>query len=346
MEYKMRVGLWCARADNSGLGNQTYEFYRNYRPDKTAVIDISDVTGKPNHFDRYPGATIIKGIPTPSDINNFLRDLDLVFCCETPYNYKLFEIARFLGVKTVLQYNYEFYEYAQIPNLPKPDLFLSPSDWHFEELPENNKAVLPCPVNTAAIGRREMTQARTFVHIAGHELYEDRNGTLALLRAIERVQNPRVKFIIYSQHPIPDYKYNDPRIEYRKVDLDDYTELYNVGDVLILPRRYGGQSLQLNEAQAAGMLVIMPAVSPQDAFLPSELMFDTSGNKKIQTKTEIDCALIDPAVLASKIDAVANFDEKLIKELSEKSYQRALSISWIKLKGKYERLFSGLCAKG
>jgi hypothetical protein len=35
-------------------------------------------------------------------------DVDLIFVCETPLNYCLFEKAEAKGVPVVLQYNYEF----------------------------------------------------------------------------------------------------------------------------------------------------------------------------------------------------------------------------------------------
>ena len=40
----MKLGL-IARADNTGLGMQTWEFYRAMKPEKTLVVDISAMNG-------------------------------------------------------------------------------------------------------------------------------------------------------------------------------------------------------------------------------------------------------------------------------------------------------------
>lgn len=44
--------------------------------------------------------------------------------------------------------------------------------------------------------------------------------------------------------------------------VEDYWRLYDGMEVLILPRRYGGLSLKVQEALGAGMVVVMSDVSP------------------------------------------------------------------------------------
>ena len=100
----MRLGL-IARADNTGLGHQTWELYRHLNPHKTLVVDISHLKGNQLFPERYPDAKVVKGFPTVDDFAEFLDDLDVVFTCEIPYGYVLFELAEDMGVKTNLQCN-------------------------------------------------------------------------------------------------------------------------------------------------------------------------------------------------------------------------------------------------
>ena len=51
----MKLGL-IARMDNTGLGVQTTEFYKNMYPDKTMVVDISHLNGTKQYPERYPDA--------------------------------------------------------------------------------------------------------------------------------------------------------------------------------------------------------------------------------------------------------------------------------------------------
>ncbi|MGW8178315.1 MAG: hypothetical protein ACWGQW_06055 [bacterium] len=51
----MRVGL-IARADKTGLGIQTYEFYKQMNPDKVMVVDLSHCSGQSPDMSLYPDA--------------------------------------------------------------------------------------------------------------------------------------------------------------------------------------------------------------------------------------------------------------------------------------------------
>ena len=119
----MRLGLWGARMDNSGLGMQTWEFYNHMKPAKTLVVDISMMEKVPErrlkqYPERYPeNATIIYGFPNEQDIRQFLTGLDVVFIAESSYNMSFYQIARQMGVKTAVQYNYEFFATNSTKNI-------------------------------------------------------------------------------------------------------------------------------------------------------------------------------------------------------------------------------------
>lgn len=343
------TGMIC-RADNSGLGNQTWEMFRHLKPAKVLIMDISLHNGHTNHFERYDNdwgceITIHKSKPcqellTDEAIDLWIENLDLVVTTEIPYNYNLFSKCRGKGIKSILIPNFEFLDYTNRPTLPKPDLFLVPSMWHFEDMKalHPNTKYVPVPVNRDLLPFRKINQAKTFIHVAGVELYEDRNGTGIVLEAIKHVKSD-VKFIIYSQHKLDPELSTRENIEIR-YNIDNYFNIYKEGDVLLLPRRFGGLTLQLNEAMSCGMIPIMPNISPQNEFLHPASLISTCGSKKIMTRgAELKCYDVSPKVLASRIDQLAQLRPDETEKLNEYSNQYAESISWEKLKSVYLTIF-------
>ncbi len=339
----MRLGL-VARADNGGLGIQTWALYRHLRPARTLVVDIEHLTGYRNHFERYPGAMISRGEPTLDTIRRFVEGLDVVLTCETPYNYALFSHCRAVGVRTVLQYNFEFLEYFANPQLPRPDLFLAPSLWHFDRVPFANKRFLPVPVDRERLPFRHRTRARRFLHIAGHETIHDRNGTALVLEALRHVEAP-VEVLLRAQRrhgfEVPPTR---ARVTVANEDVPLHWDLYgDEDDVLLLPRRFGGLSLQLDEALSRGMPAIMTDVSPQSGFLPGEWLVPAVSSFRFMAKTQIECFSCDPAALARRIDAFAR-DPALVSRASLAADALAERIAWHRLAGEYERVLAEVVA--
>ncbi|MEX2116825.1 MAG: glycosyltransferase [Bacteroidota bacterium] len=340
---KLRIGLFGAQASNKGLGIQTWEFFRHIKPAKTVVIDISDLNGMPVFPERFPGAVVHKGLPTMELIDEFLKDLDLVFTCETPYDwelgYYLFHTARKLGIKTVLAPNWEFSDYHQRPNLPKPDLFALPSMWHWEEFPYANKTFLPVPVDKTRIEARQITEARIFLHIAGKPANQDRNGTRIVIEAARLI--PWAQFIIriqdrgYIKSDIP------ANVQIIEENVDNYWDMYKTGDVLVMPRRYGGLCLPVNEALAAGMPVIMPNIDPNNRWLPEDWLVPAKNIGEITDRTPIDVMSATPYDLAQKIYEFAT--DKNFGFQSIKASRIADEISWRAMKPRYLKVFSDLC---
>lgn len=354
MDY--RLGLFGARSDDGGLGNETFEFYRHMKPAKTVIVDLSSVNGREQHHHRYSEIsqqgqeiTIVQGFPTRKDCEKFLNNIDVVICYEIPYNYDLFRIARERGIKTILRYNYEFLDYLQQPNLPLPDLLVSPSLWHLEDVEakfEGRVEVkwLNNPVARDRLPFREIDQMKTFVHIAGVKLHEDRNGTDLVTAAIPMVKNKDIKFIIYSQanRNWPESITSDTRVEIRELNAPNYWDLYKEGDCLLLPRRYGGQTLQLNEAMSCGMIPIMLNCPPNFTMVRNESLIPVFTSKKIMTRTEIDCYDAHPAQLADKIDEFSDLLPQEVRALNQRSDHYAELISWESMAWQYHRLFEDI----
>lgn len=361
----MRLGL-IARSDNSGLGMQTYEFYRHMKPAKTMVVDISKFNSNRVYPERYPGAQFVKGFPMDRDIDEFLKDLDVVFIAEAPYNYRLYSRARELGVKTAVQYNYEFFDWFSNPDWPKPDMLIAPSRWNFDLVQgwcnDNNveHVYLHCPVNRDVLPQRSISQAKVFLHTAGKTAAFDRNGTKTVIEASMFIKSDAMILIHFqgeqglahqATHSVDDYRnwlqsHGVPsRVNIVQEDYDNYTDVYAQGDALLLPRRYGGNCLPLNEALSIGMPAIMTNISPNDSFLPPDWLIPAEKVGEFEPRTKVEIYGSKAQDLAAKIDWLAGLDETEMLEQSKRASRIARSISWEVMKPHYERILEGLCTR-
>lgn len=343
----MRIGL-LAYSTDTGLGNQTYEFYKHMKPAKTLLVDLSSLNGMETHHDRFPDAQIVQGIPDCNAMQWLVEGVDLIFVCETPLNYCLMEKAKAAGVPVVLQYNYEFLDYLQRPNLIPPAVLAAPSWWNKEDVIARNIAPvvdLTVPVNDERIRPREITVCRKMMHIAGKQAHMDRNGTLAFIQAAEKCGN-KFQYVIYAQQL-------DERtrraIERASVDiqlienLENYEDMYAEGDVLVLPRRYGGLCLPMNEALAAGIPVIMPDISPNDQRLPKQWLVKANKADQFMARTMIDVYSVDPNFLAFKMCEFA--DETFMRWSNQEAIELGKGISWKQQKPIYDQTFEMIKAQ-
>lgn len=339
----MKIGI-IGRADQTGLGIETMEFCRHFPCTEKMIVDFHDYFGRTKDKDLYkahpgrlagPQAKIVRGVPTDDQLKRFLSRIDVLFTIETPYNSQAYQIARQMGVKTVLRLNYEWLEPLGEP----PDIFLAPSLYYYDEIPEP-KQYLPFPIATDRLTGRIHNEAKHFIHIAGNrKAAYDRNGTNALLNALRFIKSD-IRITIKSQVDF-DNEVNDKRVTFDTRPVDNYWENYpDDADALILPRRYAGQSLPINEAMAKGMAIISTDMEPQNDFLHPAGLVPIRIGQNVKIKQHIDVAEIDPQELARTIDRIAGMD---IEPLSRHSLAVANEWSWENLKPKYQKLFEKIC---
>lgn len=342
----MRIGL-IARCDFTGLGIQSKEFF-DHIPCKALVIDFSAMAPplkdilNPN-LDWYPGQTVFKWGSTHNTrgdiprevISEFIKDIDILFAMETPYDYNIFEMCRERGVKTILQLNYEFLDFPSF--LPPPDLFLAPSLWHYNDIPEPKKYV-PVPVNTKRFDFPGLNQ-NTFMHVLGRQAAYDRNGTEILLRSLRYVKN-NITLRIKTQMPLQVSKAIIPS----NVDLfldysnkKNYSENYFHGGVMVMPRRYGGLCLPFHEAIAAHMPVITTNISPNNSWLPEEWLVPANHEHSFNAKKRIEVFQADPIALAEKIDQFC--DKEFYSNAVARAAEIKKIISWETLLPDYYETF-------
>lgn len=329
----MRLTL-LAVASETGLGYQTNAYYKHLKPNKVVIIDISNLNGQKQHYEWYedaPQLQVIKGIPRDDELHSILEDTNVLLTAETVYNMNMYRVAKILGVKTICVENPEFYDHVKYPQYDMPDYIILPSVWKQEEITAHanhrgTKVVqIHHPVDLDEIKFVERHSYK-FMHIAGNPAAHDRNGTWDFLQAcpdgLVTTQNKVFANLIRK-------RYRQSRV------LDNITDnktLYELGDILVLPRKYGGNCLPLNEALASGMPVIMPDISPNNHLLPKEWLVKAYITGSFEPRTKVDIYTVDHDDLRNKIDW---FRQQNIAEQSRRARSLAETISWEHLKDRY-----------
>jgi len=319
MVTKRNLGL-IAFANDGGLGAQTRRLAHFLKPERIMIIDSSGFsTNKEQHFEWYKDYPhfIVHGFPNNDEVKKFLQNLTHVFTVENPYNFGIVHWGQEQGIKIYCQSNYEFCENLAQPWLPTPDKFLMPSYWQLAEMEEifGKDCVehLPPPMDMAEFDKARTVNMKRrgkrgkcrFLHIIGTAATADRNGTLDLIDSIPKCKED-FELVIRSQHNLSmDVFLDDPRVTYEIGNSTENSSLFTNFDALLLPRRWGGLCLPMNEALASGLPVLMSDISPNDRILPKEWLTEASYKGKFMARTLIDYHSVDHEKYAAKIDWIA-----------------------------------------
>lgn len=254
-----------ARAEDRGLGHLTWEAVRALEPDRVLVVTMgARDAGFDTHLERFPGATIVEwqadGTLDPAVVRPWLDGLEVVYGAETPYDDRFAAWCKVAGVSFVLHAMPEFWR-------PQWGTYgervWNPTSWRHSTLPPGSRIVgvpvaldrwpAPAPLRTEPV----------FVHVVGHRTAGDRNGSVVLNRALPYITHPIRLRIISQSARFPALR-PSPNVELELVrgGPADYWRLYDDADVLVMPRRYGGLSLPVQEAMGAGLAVVMTDVEP------------------------------------------------------------------------------------
>jgi hypothetical protein len=343
----MRLGI-IARSDNTGLGNQTRELVNMLNPDKIMLINSRFFNQNKQHPEWYEGyncQTTIKGFPNTNEILEFLKDIDVVLSCELFYNPKFVDLAKSRGIKTILQYNYEFLDYLANPNQTLPDVLVAPSLWNFEDVVskfgDKTRVVhLPPPTDINLFSNaKEINTSKThkrLLHIAGKAAVKDRNGTNTVIEMLNYSIGD-YELVIKTQTRL-DIKCNDPRLTIDNSSPDSHQSLYEGFDAMILPRRYAGLCLPMNEALISALPVFMTDISPNNKVLPEDWLFESKKIDELQTRTMLDVYDGNAKMLGKLVDDYYGLD---IPKLKDKAFEIGNSnFSIQSLKDKYINLIN------
>ena len=322
----MKLGI-VVRADDTGLGNQTYELVKMLNPDKILIIDSSSFhTKNIQHFDWYEGRTIVtsKGFPDTRTLLKFFDGLKVVISCETFYSKNFVALAKKKRIKTILQYNFEFLDYLSNDRLMLPDVLLAPSPWRLQEVEERFAdrclvRYLPPPTDSSLFDKnKKENRKRTnkLLHIGGKAAIYDRNGTNSVIEML-KYSKADYELIIKSQTEL-DIECSDSRLTLSVGNEKNREDLYLGYDAMILPRRYAGLCLPMNEALMSGMPVFMTDISPNNLILPKEWLAKSEFVKEFMTRVGIQLYAADPRGLAKILDKY--FAKKDLSDDKEKAF--------------------------
>lgn len=386
----LRVGS-LVFATSQGLGYLAKSFF-----DHGVITDAVVIRHgrRPENEDWFPGQPRCPDLQRGKTfLQDFCCQMDVMLFFETPFVWELIPFCREYGVKTAIMPMHECMP-KRIPY--QPDLWLCPSaldmQWVSPRIharmagndivcPESK--FLPVPVE---VPWRQRTKAEIFVHNAGWGGLKGRNGTAELMEALHYVKSS-ARFIIRSQEKLEDRygKHACPGVEGSRLDYRVGTfpssQLWEEGDVFIFPERFNGLSLPLQEARAAGMLVMATDRFPMNTWLPSNV--HDSFSSGIHQVDNDKCPLNDPETFINQVVSglpcscpsplipvadfrrscvaarCADFDEAILdplaiaqkidewygKDLTEYSLQGrewAKSMSWEALKPRYMEVLESL----
>jgi hypothetical protein len=300
-------------ATEQGLGIQTRSFIEHGIIDKILIQPHSTYE---NHYEWYSDEQKVHSI------QELLDTCDKLIFFETLWDkWKIIPLARERGIKTIFVVHYE----CTGPFPYYPDVVVAPSDIDKEIFPEAIRLNIPVDMQW-----KERTRALTFVHNAGHGGLGGRNGTKELLEAMQYVKSP-IRLIM--RHQNGGLVSNDPRVTIVNGSVP-YEDLWKEGDVFVLPEKFGGSFLPMQEAFASGMAV-MASERETNKWLPNELLIPVSGYRKERIAREFDSAIIDPKDIARKIDDIYNKD---ISKYSLMGKVWGEENNWENLKQHYEAL--------
>jgi glycosyltransferase involved in cell wall biosynthesis len=343
----MRIGI-IARSDNTGLGNQTKELVDMLNPSIILLIDSTPFNKNKQHPEWYKDYNCIKstGFPSLQQIKIFLNQVDVVISCETFYDQNFVKYAQRRGVKTILQYNYELFGNLAAPNLPLPNILLSPSVWHIDHVKklfgkQSTVMHLPPPTNPSIFsGAKEINMSKDhkrILHIAGKKAAKDRNGTDTVLQML-KYSKADYELVIRSQSEI-ETDIKDSRLTIEIGNTDNREDMYSGFDAMVLPRRYAGLCLPMNEALMSALPVFMTDIPPNNYILPKEWLVESSLISLFRTKVRIELFEANKEKLANQIDEYVNNKNK--NKDKEKAYQIGIdNFSPDKLIDKYLEVIS------
>lgn len=348
----IRLGLIarCEAGLSRGLAAQTHTLFTHLQPTRTLLIlmegDQAIYPQDPSQFSSSSHLTDHQVIAVPRSkltegtFRAWARGLDVILTAETFYLPTAPDIARQLGVPTILIGNREFLAWATKSPPPFPDLFISPSTWDLAIWPVPT-VHLPTPVDRTRFPFTLRTHARAFLHAAGHAAIGDRAGTRDVAKAARRLPST-IRLIVRAQDSIADL-FSTARCQveaHYATNLPDARDLYADADVLIAPRRYGGQSLLLQDALSLGMPVIALQREPESSILPPSTLVRANPWMSLRMPGgQITCYQCAPGNLAFRIKELAA-TPSLVEAASRAADAYAESISWTQLKPQWESVLT------
>lgn len=329
-----------ARCDNGGLATQTVEFVRHMRPEWIVAMDLGDAGRGEFHPERLyegiagyePAIWFVNGTTMTEMAASMLADCDAVYVAEATYGPELAKA----GAKMVIQAN---------PELWRPDpenhhaKVILPTMWEHARFPERTP-ILPVPVALERFEYVQRQDAQTFAFVCGPAML-DRNGYELLMAALPFVAS-QIDVEIHGGISLSGSgptRVGNATVRWFPPTAEYWQTLDTNPDVLVMPRRYGGLCLPVQEAAAQGIPAIMLDLEPQSGWLDPECLVPASDPRPTMMKGgQFNVWSCRPEALAQTLDHWATHPG-LVQSQSRKAREWAVDRSWDHLKVEYEEMF-------
>lgn len=344
----VKIGLIARCEYARGLAIQSKNFYDHMPVERVLLVRYpSHLLDCPERPEWYPGHFPIEYDSRFHQLNEtlvrqFLEGLDVVFSVETPYDWRLPNWAREMGVKTVIQGNPEFYrnDQPEYAHQAEPDAWWWPTPWRLDRLPRGQ--VMPVPMPDVPATAASDGPIR-FLHVVGKRAYMDRNGTDIVIDALRAITEPCDVTISGFGWDLPEIALpigSPVRLVVEREGVQNRWQMYADQHILLLPRRYGGLSLPALEAAVSGVAVVMPDVSPNEVlaarFLPAR------NDRYCQLAAgKIPMADVSHRDLGDFINRAAA-DPDDVRRMQERSLQ--MVPRWSEMRAAYIEEFERVCA--
>lgn len=303
----MTTGTLCY-ATEQGLGYLAKSFYDHGLIDR--VLLFQHPNGRPTMKGWYPPDTKVlvrrpfyRYQPERNIVEQFVHSVQAMLFFETPFDWSLVAYCKKAGVKTILV---PMYEWSLDRPPEKFDQIINPSLLDQDYFPEGR--FLPVPVETRHWKLRKT--ATRFLHNGGHLGSRHHKGTEEVLQAALLVRSG-LELTVRSQNLgglkelVRKYGLNNPPPNFTLEGAVPYERLWDDHDVLVAPEKYNGLSLPLQEAYAAGMLVLTTDRYPANTWLPKEGLLPYRHTRRARTMSghkEFAECVVDPRDVAEKMD--------------------------------------------
>lgn len=315
----MSVGI-IGRCDAGGLAALTREVHRHVRPARTLLLDLEEhgrgecIPDEYAHGEVYR-STFKGGIPDLAIEWLTAEGVDSIWSAETFYEDRILREAHGHGIRSVVYAMPELAPWHD-PDVIRPRTITTPTAWRIDTLPANTQ-VLPLPVARDRLRYTERKQCTHLYHVVGSpgakRAMLDRNGTEILLAALPFISSDDVRVTIRCPHERIQIPKTRAHVEVVSAPVADYWESYPADiDLLVLPRRYGGLSLPVQECAALGVPALMLR---SDAYAQMGVEFinaiPSTGSSPAHMKGgRVPVHDADPRELAAAIDFLVGHPEQ------------------------------------
>ena len=265
--------------------------------------------------------------PSMGTVRHYLRtyEPDVVLFLETPFTTSLFIEAKKLGVKTVA---IPMHETISAGRLNPADLMICTCQEAWRKATHRNRRMLFLPIGLGLFKYRERT-GHTFVTNIGYAGVNDRRQSGAVVRAFERVQDPEARLIVRCQQRFPNgCKSFDRRITFVKHNYPHPSDIYENGDISILPIAYGGYERSILESMASGMPVLTMDADPMNQYQHNpDLLMRVADRHKLSQQWVVDTYYNEVSIpeLTKRMEWLLTIDTA---RYSREARRQAVAQSW------------------